>query len=421
MDKIISLDDINELFKLKKSYIKDGYTFEGAIDKLDYVFTKENERIILRAKFNSIKTLEPSYDESMINIVDTIKSYYMVDVRYKPIEKLEKKLNKIKPNHVIFMLLDGLGINVLNNSLDKNDFLRRNIYLKIRSSYPSTTACAIPISKSGLFPLESAWIGWQNYFEEEKRNIVMFTGKDYYTGEDTNVNVFEKYLPYDYYFHHLGVPYLEVEPIFDKKNGVKDFEQGLNKTLEFIRKNERTFTYFYWDNPDYTLHEAGTFGVSAINEVIKLNNLVEEFSKKLPSDALLIITADHGHQDVSPIFLDKFKDLTNLLNSKPSLESRCMIFDVKKNKEKEFETKFNEYFKNIYKLYTTKEFLDNNYLGFGKKNPYIDKFLKTYVAVAISDYYFVYEHKKDDMIMKSHHAGMTKNEMSVPLILYYEK
>ena len=232
----------------------------------------------------------------------------------------------------------------------------------------------------------------------------------------TGINVYSKYLPYEYYYTKLPVPYFEVEPDFDPKWGVKTFEDGIKKTEEFIKNNEKGFTYFYWHNPDSLLHEKGTFSMEVIDNVSKLNASIESFAKKLKKNTAIIVTADHGHQDVRPIFLDEFKDLEEMLNNKPSLESRCMILDVKEGYEEEFKEKFNLYFSNIFKLYTTKEFIEGGFLGEGNKHPMIDKFFKTYVAIAISDYYFVTKHNDD--LFKSHHAGLTRNEMSIPLIFY---
>ena len=181
MVKDIKLNDINEIYLQKCNLEKEGYTFLGASDGLNYVFKKGNDQIILKVPYKSYKTQSFSYENSMVNIVDTIKKYYGLQVHVSTIKRLENKLNKLKPDHIVFFILDGLGNNIIQNSLEKDEFLRKNVFLKITASYPSTTACAIPLSKSGLLPIESGWIGWQNYFEEEKRHLVMFTGEDYYT------------------------------------------------------------------------------------------------------------------------------------------------------------------------------------------------------------------------------------------------
>ena len=47
--------------------------------------------------------------------------------------------------------------------------------------------------------------------------------------------------------------------------------------------------------------------------------------------------------------------------------------------------------------------------------------LGDYVAVATDDLYFTNEIKEDDLVFKAHHAGLTKEEMEIPIILLKRK
>ena len=71
-----------------------------------------------------------------------------------------------------------------------------------------------------------------------------------------------------------------------------------------------------------------------------------------------------------------------------------------------------------FKLFKTKDAIDMGFFGLKDdiRHERIDDFLADYIAVAINDRYFNYK-GIPDFIFKSHHAGITKDEMSVPLIV----
>lgn len=110
------------------------------------------------------------------------------------------------------------------------------------------------------------------------------------------------------------------------------------------------------------------------------------------------------------------KILFNLLEHNISIEARATSFFIKQGKQKEFEKLFNKYFKNDFILYTKEEVIKNRLFGPGKNNIYFEDTIGDFLAVATKDKYFLYnEHSK---IFKSVHAGITEDEVVVPLIIY---
>ena len=72
--------------------------------------------------------------------------------------------------------------------------------------------------------------------------------------------------------------------------------------------------------------------------------------------------------------------------------------------------------KNYFILYTKEEVIKNRLFGPGKNNIYFEDTIGDFLAVATKDRYFLYnEHGK---IFKSVHAGITEDEVVVPLIIY---
>jgi hypothetical protein len=158
-----------------------------------------------------------------------------------------------------------------------------------------------------------------------------------------------------------------------------------------------------------------------------LQMIDEELSimnKKLPEDSLIIITADHGLIDVKPIYIANFKDILSLLERVPSNEGRCAFFEVKPFKRGEFVKLFNSYFGDYFTLISKNDFIEEGYLGnnINNVNYKLDSFIGDFVAIGKKNYYFNFDpitscEAQDEMVFKSHHAGITAAEMVIPFIL----
>ena len=407
---------------MEKSYFKDSKNFFNYIDnKLisGIKITKVNELEIFFSDGDIIELddyiekspkeyIIPNYrNESVINIISGIRKNYGFRAEYG----YDKNLFNKKFKHIVYLLLDGLGVNVLNNSLNEDSFLKTNYYKSINAIYPSTTAAATTSAKSGLYPLESGWTGWHNYIREANRNLILFTGIDYYSYEMTGIKV-DKLIPYKPFFNDMKLGRI-IEPDFKKKE-IK-LDSLLKRSLRNLEKDR--IQYIYYNNPDDLLHIYGIGSKNVKEEMEHIDNLIRDYSNKLPKNTLLIISADHGHTKCSPLNISKFKALNDLLERKPSNDARCITFKVKSGLSKQFEELFNLLFKNYFILYKSSDLIELGILGNPNRiiNERIEDFMADYTAIAIGDKYF--KTVDDDIIMKSHHAGITKDEMEVPLIV----
>jgi predicted AlkP superfamily pyrophosphatase or phosphodiesterase len=209
----------------------------------------------------------------------------------------------------------------------------------------------------------------------------------------------------------------ELFPDF-RPNGYKTFHLELKKLQEITSKKDKSFSYLYWANPDLLEHEVGIYHESVKTELEKLNRELEDFSKTMNDDTLIIVIADHGLVDVKPIELYKDEELLKLLLRMPSIEPRATNFFVKPFKKHKFKKMFNEKYGNDYKLLSKNELLYSGLLGQGDHHPLVDSFLGDFMAIAISDKYFKF---KESKLFKAHHAGLLEGEMEVPLIVYHKK
>ena len=350
----------------------------------------------------------PNFNDSVLNIISGFRQNYGFEGKYD----VDKEIFDKKYKHTVVLLLDGLGVNVLEKNMDENSHLRIHKFKEVHSIFPSTTAAATTSIKTGKTPLETGWTGWHNYYDKIGKDVILFNGTEYYTEERTGVSAF-KFNPYKPYFHDFGFGSI-IEPDFSKKKN--KLKEVLKRSLKTI-KNDKT-QYVYWSEPDASMHDIGTYEKEIKILLSRIDKQVYNYAKKLPEDTLLIITADHGHIPVNTIHFYANKIIMNMLERKPGNDTRALSFKVKDGLGSEFEKMFNFFYSDIYKLYKSEDAINKGFFGDpnGEISPFIKGFLADYVAFGTSE--FILSTKEDDYVFKSHHAGITKEAMFVPIIVF---
>ena len=383
----------------------------------------------------NLETLMPDYNHSILNLINSILKKYNVQSKYRGLSKLDNILEKEYKN-VVLVVLDGMGESILNN-FSKNGLFKNNEIDTITSVYPSTTTAAMTTYYSGKPPIETGWIAWSQYFKEYGKSLDLFPEKDSYTGDKLKISRLQinDIMGYKTVYELIrennnDVKSYEIQPIHcAKKAKITMTANNIEEMCECIEtlctSNENKFIMAYNDNPDGLLHK---FGCKSEEVKEFIENTEKEFEKLVDklkeTDTLIIISADHGHNDIEEtIDVVEEEELQECLLMPPSLESRATSFLVKEDMKKEFEDRFNKKYGDRFKLYTKEEFLEKGFLGFGEKHNKIDDFLGNYIAISIASSRFLLgtdlsrELKKPDE-KKSTHCGLTRNEMEVPLIVF---
>lgn len=356
------------------------------------------------------EVLFPDFNQSLINLIASIQTHFGGKSIYKPLNCLNPYFLGVK--RVILLVLDGMGKRILQENIEASSFLRQHHKCDLTSIYPPTTVAATTALLSGKLPGVTGWVGWHQYFAALDAHVTLFKNEDYYSLEKFTYDVGKKYLDYEPFYHQLPqIVGYELFPSF-KPNGFTSFSDMGDRLIEISKKQESSYTYAYWDKPDYDIHEHGCYNDIVRSRINELNTTIERVASQLDSETLLLVTADHGLVDVEPIQLLAYPDLMACLTVFPSLEGRSTVFFV--NDKERFASIFNRLFARYFDLYDTNSFLDMGLLGF--PNDKARPFLGDFIAISKSKYFFKSKTGNEDF--KGAHAGLTKDEMIVPLIVY---
>lgn len=352
-----------------------------------------------------------NYNNCLTNLSNSILKYYGIKPFHSTLEKLDKVLEENNSKNVILLLYDGLGARVIDKVLGKNNFFNDNKLCEIDSVFPATTAAATTTVMSGLNPIEHGWIGWDVYLKHLDKTVTLFTNC-----EKENELPIEGYnsfkeLAYESIMDKIkkqGYESYYVSPYGDiKYNTLKELNDVL---LNICNNDKKKFIYAYYDEPDYSLHEFGENDERVINLIKSIEQSTIDLCNKV-KDATIIVIADHGHTLVDQINLYEYKELYDCLIRTTSIDKRCANFFIKSDKKEYFKKEFNKLFSNYFILHERQEVINNNFFGIGEKHKFFDDAIGDFLAVAKSNKYL--NDKKDEFIFKSHHAGVTEEEIKI--------
>ena len=377
--------------------------------------------------------LLPNYDHCILGTMSSILKNYNVECACKSNEALDKILSEKRYKNIIFMILDGLGEYNLNE-ISNDGFFKQNQIDCVTSVFPSTTTAALPAYYSGKAPYETGWIAWSQYFKEYGRALDTFSHKESYLGDYIKKplkDVFETDMNYKSIFYQIeeaspDVKAFEVQPEYAERRAKRSIRANNLDELIFtiediVTMPSNNFILAYSDNPDGLLHKFGTDSVEAKEFVLDAEKKIKDLRAKLGDDSLIIVTADHGHKNITNAYtiLD-YPELMECLIIPPSLESRCLSFWVKEEMKDIFVQRFNSLFEKNFWLMTKEEFLDKyKMLGTGKKHKKVDDFIGNYIAISVDGSMMRIETylAEGKPLKKSTHCGLSREEMEVPIIV----
>ena len=362
----------------------------------------------------------PDYKNCTANLPNSILKYFGAETVGDTLPVLDKYLDKEYKN-VVVLLLDGMGSSVVGWSKGFDGQLYKHEVASYDSVFPSSTVPSTCSVMSGLQPCEHAWLGWDNYYKDIDKNVTVFLntlqGTDKSAEEYNVARQLTPFRPVTDRLEDAGVRAYMVSPF--EGIIVNSFSEFFSRIKELCAENERKYIYAYWPSPDDLLHEHG----GACSKVDEVASFIADAEARIVDltrameDTLLIVTADHGHTDVSVSKLEDYPQITDCLERTPSMEPRAVNFFVKKGRKRDFVREFKKVYGDKFILLTKKEVLERKLFGTGQEHEKFRDMLGDYLAVATSDQSIMFT---EDAPWVSMHGGATQREIKVPLIIFHD-
>jgi len=364
-----------------------------------------------------MKTLMPNYNDCIVNLANSIMKYFALPTNHGTLKDVDDLLNSRQPKNVVVMLCDGMGTNILKRTLKQDDFLVKNFTRSISSVLPPTTTASTTAMTTGLYPCEHGWIGWDVYIKPEDKIVTLYTNclKDTET-QAAEYNVAKTHMPFKDITDRINEETDNTSISFYPfgENAYSDFDDLCSRIEKECQKEGKKYIYGYHPDPDGLMHDFGTDSKEAVECIQQINQKIENLSKHL-EDTVLIVVADHGHMNCDRFLLSDYPDIFNLLEKDIWIEGRTTTFAVKEGKKDEFVELFNKYFSEYFILKTREEVFEENLFGYGQHHKYFESEIGDFVSIAISNKDLRYDEKTPKFV--SVHAGITEDEMLIPLII----
>mgnify|MGYP003292529548 CR=1 FL=1 len=322
-----------------------------------------------------------------------------------------KKLQTMHGKNRLVIVLDGMGVNIVNQLLSPDGFFHSHMTDIEMSVVPATTVAATTAYRTGKMPWETGFIGWAQYFAETDEVIEIFKNTNLYTEAPSKMPHHTNILPCKTIVEEMtdnGRVAFEVMPGF-VPGGFDTFEQWLERIIELCNSHTDAYIYAYWSEPDSSLHELGVSDPSVKILLRDMEQQIELAMQKIHNATDVLITADHGHTEIESLYIDDYPELLDCLLHPLSLETRCVSIFVKSNCINQFSDLFIKHLGKWFKLVTKTEF-ETEYLHATKPV----RFIGDFVALAIDKYDL--KQRPDTLLLKSHHAGITSDELEIPII-----
>ncbi|MCI0438284.1 MAG: alkaline phosphatase family protein [Chloroflexi bacterium] len=393
----------------------------------------------LMKAFESGQLVRPSADA--LNIVDFANALASLagvsDVRLT--SGASKIAEIIGPaDHLVFVMIDGLGMSLVRD-MPGGAFIPSRVAAVLRTVFPSTTPVVATTLATGKWPSEHAVVGWETYVPEidAAATIIRFQDrKSERPLSEMGLKPEQAYpvrsqmgrTPRDFLAllpeSIVGSAYSNYWTGGKAQLGCKTLREAADAALQRVaRAASQTFTYIYTSQVDFNAHACGVRHSRTRAQAREVNEELERLAERLPRNARLVATADHGLLDAAreqAREIPHTDELLRCLRKEPSGDRRVMYFDVREDELSAFERLFSERFGERFVLVSTADAEQLELFGPGKLSAATRNRLGNLIAISrgadLLDYRW--PDKKDDGAPKvSHHSGLSPDEMLVPLIV----
>jgi len=329
---------------------------------------------------------------------------------------------------VVLLVLDGLGWDQLTGSRDLAPTLSAGAGGPITSVAPTTTATALTSITTGMAPARHGVVGyrlrvdldgsppsgdvlnvlrWRTSRGDARRTLppVEFQPTRAFGGRAAPAVTRSEFASTGFTAAHL--------------TGARLVGWSVPSTLVVeVRKllaAGETFVYVYYDGLDKVAHEHG-LGEYYTQELMSVDRLVADVLSVLPSDAVLVVTSDHGQVEVGPAVhlpAAALFDMVELFSG----EGRFRWMHVRPGSIDDVVAAAQEAHAGEAWVCTRQQAEANGWFG-GELAPHVARRLGDVALVAHAPVAFLDPADTGETRLMARHGSLTRAEMYVPLIAW---
>ncbi len=368
--------------------------------------------------------------------MNVMSSVLAADGKRGSYKELDPKLTQeiARADTTILLVIDGMGADSVSK-LGRNSFLKKHHTRNLTTIFPSATTAAITSFLTGMAPQQHGFPGWYTFLKEVKMTSVILRSLTRY-GKNLDTAKISYPAPI---FNHLSAPSYIVIGSHISKSPYNGRMKGKAKILTYAslsglfrrlgglvrRGRKRRFVYAYWDGFDSLSHHYGKTSSRARGHLRQIDEQLRRFAGRQGTsrkNVLLLVTSDHGQIVCSKkktILLNKHPHLLQCLASRPAGEFRAVFCRVLPSRRKVFERYVLRVLQKYCSLHRSEEFLKKGLFGRGKIHPHFKDRIGNYILLAKGNYAFRdFLPWEKPVYYKGHHGGLSKEEMTVPLVLW---
>ncbi len=342
-----------------------------------------------------------------------------------------------RARRVVLLLIDGLGQRLLERR--GSGILARHHHAVLTSVFPTTTASAITTLLTGQAPQQHGVTGWFTYLRELGAvwTVLPFKPRalpgewelvDLPAGEVLGLKPFSASLAVQ---SHIVSPQRIIDSSYSRatsgtsiRHAYETLEEYFDTVAALLADPDPRprFIYAYWPDLDAEAHRYGAASVEVAALLEHLETAFAAFLKRVQgSDALILLTADHGMIDTTPeqrLQLADHPELAECLALPLCGEPRAVFCYLRPGAEDRFLAYIERHLAHACHCVPAARLIQQGYFGLGPPHPRLHERVGDYVLLM-----------KDGYILKDQifgerpftpvgiHGGLSAEEIQVPLIL----
>ncbi len=219
---------------------------------------------------------------------------------------------------VVVLVLDGLGWRQLEQRANVAPVLNSLAGGPISTVAPSTTATALSSIATGLTPAEHGILGYRMLMRGAVTNMLRWATDEGVRRHDVSPREFQparafcgQRVPYVTSQELIGSSFSDAHLFGGVAHGYRALSSLPVVVSELVRSGA-TFVHAYYAGVDKIAHERG-FGEFYDAELACADRMVDDVLNRLPRDAVVLVTADHGQVEVGDRLLYPSDNLLRLI------------------------------------------------------------------------------------------------------------